>query len=112
MHWNRIESEQAFAELMKTAGPTPVFLFKHSVRCSISSTVLNRLERNWQFLPDEVKPYIVDVINQRPVSNKIAQFFDVWHESPQALLIKDQKCVYHSSHLDIRVEDIKAKVKN
>ena len=64
----------------------------------------SRLERGKQ--PENIDFYFLDLINHRALSNKLAEEFDVWHESPQVLLIKDGKCVYDESHSAIRMEDI------
>ena len=53
------------------------------------------------------QPYYLDLISYRNVSNEIAERFQVYHESPQILLIKDGDCYHDASHLDISVEEIK-----
>jgi bacillithiol system protein YtxJ len=63
-----------------------------------------RLERSQQ--PENIDFYILDLINNRSLSNKLAEEFNVWHESPQVLLIQDGKCTYDESHTAIRMEDI------
>ena len=77
----------------------PQILFKHSTRCGTSSLVLNRLERASD-IPD-ADFYMLDLIRYRDVSNKIAELFNVYHESPQVLLIKNGECHYEESHLGI-----------
>jgi len=85
-----------------------VLLFKHSTRCSISSMALNRLERNWKFSTDNLPVYMLDLLNYRPLSAKIADLFNVKHESPQILIIKSGKCIHTASHSDITVTDIES----
>ena len=82
-----------------------VILFKHSTRCSISSMVKNRLERDWNF-GTELPLYYLDLISYRNISGKIAALFEVEHQSPQILIIKNGKCIYHASHSDISVSAI------
>lgn len=72
---------------------------------------LNRMERAWN--ADEmsgVKPYYLDLIQFRNISNEIADTFDIYHESPQLLVIKDDKCIYHSSHMGINYNELLKKV--
>jgi bacillithiol system protein YtxJ len=66
--------------------------------------VKSRLERNEQ--PENVDFYFLDLINNRSLSNQLSEDFNIWHESPQILLIKDGKCIYDESHTAIRLEDI------
>lgn len=82
-----------------------VLLFKHSTRCSISSMALNRLESKWQN-NENVKTYFLDLLKFRDVSNEIASVFNVEHQSPQVLIIKNGKCVYHNSHNGISYHEI------
>jgi bacillithiol system protein YtxJ len=44
------------------------------------------------------------------VSNEIANRFQVVHQSPQLLLIKEGKSVYDASHSDIDAEELKGRV--
>lgn len=82
-----------------------VLIFKHSTRCSISSMALNRLESKWQN-NENVKTYFLDLLKFRDVSNEIARVFNVEHQSPQVLIIKNGKCVYHNSHNGISYHEI------
>jgi bacillithiol system protein YtxJ len=50
--------------------------------------------------------YLLDLITYRSVSNLIAERLSVIHQSPQALLIKDGKCIYYASHEDINASYI------
>lgn len=56
-------------------------------------------------LPADVSLYFLDLIQYREVSNQVAQLFDVHHESPQMLLIKDGECILDQSHGGISVEE-------
>lgn len=78
----------------------PVLLFKHSTRCIISRTALAQFERNYTF-DTAFDLYYLDLISYRAVSNAIASQFEVIHQSPQILVIKDGTCVYSASHENI-----------
>lgn len=81
-------------------------IFKHSTRCSISSMALSRLENKWE--PElKIKPYFLDLLKFRDVSNEIAHIFGIEHQSPQVLMIKNGQCVYHNSHNGISYQEIK-----
>ena len=77
----------------------PQFIFKHSTRCSISKIVLSRFESTHDSASLSV--YLLDLLNYRNISNQIADDFNVKHESPQFLVIKDGECHTHSSHTSI-----------
>lgn len=76
-----------------------VFLFKHSTTCPISSSAYRRVAEYLEGQgPQAVPLYLVKVIESRPVSNEIAARFSVRHESPQALLVREGRCVWNASH--------------
>ena len=104
MNWTALTEEAQLEKIKEESNTQPVVIFKHSTRCSISSMAKNRLER--EQAPDEVKFYYLDLIAHRSLSNKIAEIFHVYHESPQVLLIKNGECVYDESHNGISMAEI------
>jgi bacillithiol system protein YtxJ len=113
MKWNALTAEKQIEQIREESKESPVLIFKHSTRCNISRTTLDRLERNWR--DDEmsgVKPYYLDLISYRNISNQLAEVFDVEHESPQVLIIKDQVSAYHRSHFEIDYTQIKEAIKS
>lgn len=107
MEWNTLNTLEELDAIVKASSSQPVLLFKHSTRCSISSTSLNRLERSWnQNEVNNTAPYFLDLIAHRDISQAIAQRFNVEHQSPQALIIKEGKCTYHASHFDIQYAEL------
>jgi len=83
------------------ASEKPVIIFKHSTRCGISTMVLRKFERNFTIEENQLKMYFLDLIAYRSLSNKIASTYNVVHESPQLLLVKNGKAIVHSSHSGI-----------
>lgn len=104
MHWIPIHTEDQIDEIKSKSGKTPQVIFKHSIRCSISSMAKHRLDKNDR--PEGVDFYYLDIINNRAISNKIAAEFDVHHQSPQVLLINNGQCVYNESHSGIHMDEI------
>ena len=104
MDWKLLTAENQLDEIKKRSLETPQVIFKHSTRCATSSVAKSRLER--AKTPEKVDFYFLDLIRHRPISNKIAEEFSVYHESPQILLIKNGECVYDESHSGISMADI------
>lgn len=103
-----IELEQAYQldQIIEDSKGQPVIIFKHSTRCSISQTALNRLERSWETKPEAgVKMVYLDLLQHRDISNLIAEKFEVVHESPQLLLVQNGQCTFSRTHLSIRLEE-------
>ncbi|HET6225149.1 MAG TPA: bacillithiol system redox-active protein YtxJ [Bacteroidia bacterium] len=114
MNWLSLTTEQQLEEIDKLSFEPPlkgVLLFKHSTRCSISSMALNRLDRN--LLPsDDLPSYLIDLLDYRSVSQQIADRYQIAHESPQVLIIKNGRCIYNASHSGITAAEIEEAVSN
>lgn len=111
MNWNKLTQPGQISEIKALSESTPVMIFKHSSRCSVSSMSLDRLLRKWKNGDEEkIAPYFLDLIAYRELSNLVAQEFGVPHESPQILLIKNGTAIYDDSHFGISYSDIMAKV--
>lgn len=108
MNWNKLKSEDQLDQIREESKSQPVLIFKHSNRCSISQLALDRLERKWNEKEPAIKPYFLDLISHRDTSNRIAQKFNVEHESPQVLLIRNGEAVSDWSHFDIDLQTIVA----
>lgn len=105
MNWKTLTSEEDLKDIIQRSYNNPQVIFKHSTRCSISSMAKNRLERS--DIPAEMDFYYLDLLKFRGLSDKIAESFDVFHESPQVLLIHDGECIYDESHSGISMEEIR-----
>ena len=104
MNWISLTSIDQLDDVFNKSFIQPQVIFKHSIRCSISSVVKSRLDKNE--VRDKTDFYIVDLINHREISNKVAETFKVTHESPQILLIKNGECFFNESHTSIYMESI------
>ena len=104
MEWISLQNEQQLNELKENSITRLQVIFKHSIRCGISSVVKSRLEKGK--LPVDNDYYFLDIIRYRTLSNKIAEEFKVYHESPQVLVIRNGECVYDESHMGITIQDL------
>jgi bacillithiol system protein YtxJ len=106
MNWVNLETLNQLDDLNQLSDSKPILFFKHSTRCSISSTALSRLERQAANATGDVVFVYLDLLNYRDISNKLSQLYKLEHESPQALLVKNQKCIVNQSHLEINLADL------
>ena len=105
--WNTIQSTKQIDRILERSKSIPCLIFKHSTTCPISSMAKYRLEGDWSFSKEELEPYYLDLLSFRNISNQIAETFEVHHESPQVLVIRNGHCVYDASHLGITVDELK-----
>lgn len=109
INWIALTDLGQLNEIIDLSHEQPVAIFKHSTRCSISRMALKQFENEFD-LEGSVTPYFLDLLNHRDISNEIATRFDVYHQSPQLLLIKEGKAVYDVSHSDIDALELKGRV--
>ncbi len=107
MNWIEIKSESDLNKIIQESFQDyfGIAIFKHSTRCAVSSMAKMRLSSTWDF-KEELPIYHLDLLSHRAISNLIAEKFDIQHQSPQLLVIKDGKCIYNASHLAISVKEI------
>ncbi|PZR19891.1 MAG: bacillithiol system redox-active protein YtxJ [Flavobacterium psychrophilum] len=108
--WNGLTELKQLDEIVAESAAVPVVIFKHSTRCGISRMVLKNFEEHYTIDAEKAKPYFLDLLQHREISNEIATRFGVEHQSPQLILIKEGKAVYTTSHSEIDAEELQKKV--
>ena len=106
IEWRQLTEMDQLDTIVSTSADKIVLIFKHSTRCSISRFALKQFESEFNF-QDKISTYFLDLLNNRDISNEIAFRFNVQHQSPQVLLIKNGVVVYDASHSDIEAEELK-----
>ncbi|MCU0359389.1 MAG: bacillithiol system redox-active protein YtxJ [Bacteroidia bacterium] len=107
MNWKHITNPGHITQINEESKQQNVLIFKHSTRCSISDAALGRLERNWKDENlNQLSCYYLDLIQYRDLSDLISKTYGIHHESPQALIIKDGKCVFSQTHSQIRLSEL------
>ena len=110
MQWKQITDLTQISEIKNNEGYS--LIFKHSTRCSVSSMAKRRFELDWEAIPEATNLYFLDLVAFREISANIAETFQVHHESPQILLIKDGDCILDASHSDISAEEVAEMISN
>ena len=109
MIWKHLENDTQLHQLIELSQTKLQAIFKHSTRCSISCVAKSRMDKA---NIDAIDFYYLDLIAHRQLSNLIAETFNVKHESPQILLIKNGECIFDESHSGISVEELEEMVNN
>ena len=95
-------AEQAQAAVA-ASGQTPVFIFKHSTQCGVSSRAILEFRAFVRAQAPGFAYCQVDVIEDRDASDELELLASVRHASPQVLLLQGEECRWHASHGAIRV---------
>ncbi len=94
-----LKTETDLQRLLEGAGAQPVLIFKHSTTCPISAAAHRHFQEalaGGDLAGARVG--LVRVIEERPLSLAIAARFGVTHQSPQAIVLRNSRAVWHASH--------------
>ena len=108
MNWLFLTTTQQFDDMVSKSTTAPVAIYKHSTRCSTCILLKRVIERDWESVHPTLPIYYLDLLAYRPVSDYIASQLSIAHESPQVIVLKDGKAVYHASHAEIDIAAINA----
>ena len=99
-NFTEINSTAELENLFEQSNEKPVVLFKHSLTCPISAGVYQEISNA------DADINLIVVQHARSVSNAVAEKTGIRHESPQAIILKNGKPVYHASHYDVTAKDV------
>jgi bacillithiol system protein YtxJ len=95
----RLTSVEQWEEALKATSAKPLLVFKHSTQCPISAAAHEAWQNYVQDRGSADCDYaLVHVIEDRPVSNAIAESLGVQHQSPQAIFVRDGRAEWNESH--------------
>ncbi len=100
----QVSTMQDVEELLRASVSRPVLLLKHSTACPVSARAHGEfcgLAARRSGAGEGPLFALVRVIEERPVSLALAARLGVRHQSPQAILIRDGRAVWHASHHEV-----------
>ena len=104
--WIALSDLKQLDDISKKSRTKTQVIFKHSTRCGISRMVMNQFVDAYDFTESDLDLYYLDLLNYREVSNEVGFKFQVMHESPQILVVKNGVFVAHASHGAINEVDL------
>lgn len=105
--WIALNSIEQIKEIQQYSYQQPLAVFKHSTRCGISRIIMRQFENSFDESMRGLKVYYLDLLSYRDVSNEIASEFQVTHQSPQLIMIKDGIALENASHSAIESISLK-----
>ncbi len=102
MDFAPLENEEQLSDIKRAKGYNVIF--KHNTTCPISKSVRSKFEEDADMLPEVTSVHFLDLLANRNLSDAVEEEFNVKHESPQLLLIKDGECIYNQSLYNISAE--------
>ena len=101
LSWTPLISLEEINTIKEISINQSILIFKHSTRCGISRMVIKQFESLFNEENKQLKVYYLDLLNFREVSSKLSEVFQVIHQSPQLLVVKNGISVYQESHYEI-----------
>lgn len=83
----------------------PVWLFKHSTACGVSTAAQDEIDTFLGHQPDAIIGRVI-IQTHRPLSTWIAQRLGRSHQSPQLFLLKNGEITWATSHWGITMADM------
>ncbi|MEH7390073.1 bacillithiol system redox-active protein YtxJ [Bacillus sp. JJ1503] len=104
----RFNGNEEFEQVMQAS--EQVMILKHSSTCPISQAAYEEYE-SFASEHENQQIYYLVVQEDRPLSNHIAEKYNIKHESPQALLINNGELAWHTSHWKITYDSLTNAIK-
>ena len=99
--WIDLHSSDQLEVLNDTSYHHSQLIFKHSTSCGISGMVKRSFQTQSDLPEEGISYYLLDLLRYRDISNAIAEKYNVRHESPQVLVIRNGEVVAHGSHHNV-----------
>ncbi len=98
-------------DLYNQSDAQTVIIFKHTTRCPISTAAADEMDKLVKDPPENTIFARILVVENRPVSLKIAEDLVVQHESPQVIICRNKKVLFYTSHRDITEDRVRKEIK-
>jgi bacillithiol system protein YtxJ len=103
-----LEQIHQIEEAIADSATRPVVFFKHSRTCGTSAQAFDELQEHLDTSSADARYEMVIVQSHRDLSNLLASRFGVRHETPQVILVRDRKAVWHASHFHVTAATLEA----
>lgn len=101
INWIPLTTLDQLATIKAESETEFVLIFKHSTRCGISRMVIKQFEKLFTAETKKLKVYYLDLLNYRNISDEVGYSFQVVHQSPQLIVVRNGVTVAHTSHNEI-----------
>jgi bacillithiol system protein YtxJ len=91
----RLSDKETLQSLLAASNQRPILVFKHSNSCGISSRAYREME-------ELENVNLLEVQTARELSRELAAITGVPHETPQVIVLRNGKAVWHASHYDVK----------
>ena len=101
LNWLPLTSLEQLEMIETESNTEAVLIVKHSTRCGISKMVIKQFENLFTADHTNLKVYYLDLLNYRDISSAIGDKFQVVHQSPQLIVVRNGVSIHDAAHNDI-----------
>jgi bacillithiol system protein YtxJ len=101
LNWLPLTTLEQLETIKDESNTAAVLIFKHSTRCGISKMVIKQFEKLFTAEHTNLKVYYLDLLNYRNISDEIGFKFQVMHQSPQLIVVRNGVSIHDAAHNDI-----------
>lgn len=105
--WIMLTEVEQLDGIVKASYDKPQIIFKDSTTCGISARARAGLQEDWTPIADEADMHYLDLLSYRSVSNEVAAYTGVIHQSPQVIIYHNGKVIADTSHHGISIRFIR-----
>ncbi len=106
VRWIPLERKEQLKGITGRSDEVLQVIFKNSLTCGVSGMVRRSFETNLSIPEGKADLHMLHIQDNRELSDEVSRAFEIRHESPQLLLIKNGKVVHHASHGQISFVDL------
>jgi bacillithiol system protein YtxJ len=107
LNWLPLTTLDQLEVIENESNAEAILIFKHSTRCGISAMVIKQFEKLFTAENTHLKVYYLDLLNYRNISNAIGDKFQVVHQSPQLIVLRNGVSIHDAAHNDITETNLK-----
>ncbi|MGJ8658573.1 MAG: bacillithiol system redox-active protein YtxJ [Cellulophaga fucicola] len=96
--WIPLTAVEQLKDIEEKSKTKTQIIFKHSTSCGISRMVIKMFRDTYDYTEEQADLYYLDLLQYREVSNETGYKFQVMHQSPQLLVVKNGVAVANASH--------------
>ena len=100
----------ALQQVIEESKTRTVLLFKHSNACPISVRAFKQFQSYLESADPNITYNLITVQTDRHLSDEVETCLGLRHETPQAILLRDGREIWHASHFNITASSLQSAI--
>lgn len=104
-----IQSDEQLTRMLQLSAEKPLLLYKHSSQCGSSKVAhvgINHFVNRYPEIASRFAIGVIRVVEEKHLSDRVAGELGIPHVSPQILLVRQGRVVWHAGHQQINSQQL------